>query len=54
MRLNMTIRATLASFPDPIFVLNSEGVVEFRNPEGRSACAQAALCRRDAIAEKGG
>jgi two-component system, NtrC family, sensor histidine kinase KinB len=34
LRLNMTIRATLASFPDPIFVLNSEGTVEFRNPEG--------------------
>jgi signal transduction histidine kinase len=33
MRLNTTIRATLASFPDPIFVLNSEGAVEFRNPE---------------------
>jgi NtrC-family two-component system sensor histidine kinase KinB len=33
LRLNMTIRSTLASFPDPIFVLNSEGVVEFRNPE---------------------
>jgi two-component system, NtrC family, sensor histidine kinase KinB len=33
MRLNMTIRATLASFPDPIFVLNSQGAVEFRNPE---------------------
>jgi NtrC-family two-component system sensor histidine kinase KinB len=33
LRLNMTIRATLASFPDPIFVLNSTGVVEFRNPE---------------------
>jgi signal transduction histidine kinase len=33
MRLNQTIRATLASFPDPIFVLNSQGVVELRNPE---------------------
>jgi len=33
MRLNTTIRATLASFPDPIFVLNSQGAVEFRNPE---------------------
>jgi signal transduction histidine kinase len=33
LRLNMTIRATLASFPDPIFVLNSEGLIEFRNPE---------------------
>ena len=32
-RLNMTIRATLASFPDPIFVLNSQGEVDFRNPE---------------------
>lgn len=33
MRLTMTIRSILASFPDPIFVLNSQGVVEFRNPE---------------------
>ena len=33
MRLTTTIRATLASFPDPIFVLNSVGAVEFRNPE---------------------
>jgi len=32
-RLSMTIQATLASFPDPIFVLNSKGEVEFRNPE---------------------
>jgi signal transduction histidine kinase len=32
-RLNMTIRSTLASFPDPIFVLNSEGAIDFRNPE---------------------
>jgi two-component system, NtrC family, sensor histidine kinase KinB len=32
-RLTMTIRSTLASFPDPIFVLNSQGAVEFRNPE---------------------
>jgi signal transduction histidine kinase len=32
LRLNLTIRATLASFPDPIFVLNSQGAVEFRNP----------------------
>jgi signal transduction histidine kinase len=33
MRLTMTIRSILASFPDPIFVLNSQGVVELRNPE---------------------
>jgi len=32
-RLTKTIRSTLASFPDPIFVLNSQGAVEFRNPE---------------------
>jgi signal transduction histidine kinase len=32
LRLNLTIRSTLASFPDPIFVLNSQGAVEFRNP----------------------
>jgi signal transduction histidine kinase len=31
-RLTMTIRSTLSSFPDPIFVLNSQGAVEFRNP----------------------
>ncbi len=33
LRLNQTIRSTLASFPDPIFVLNAQDVVEFRNPE---------------------
>ncbi|PTY00993.1 hypothetical protein DB346_15425 [Verrucomicrobia bacterium LW23] len=32
MRLNQIIRSTLASFPDPIFVLNAGGAVEFRNP----------------------
>ncbi len=32
MRLNQTVRSTLASFPDPIFVLNSAGAVELRNP----------------------
>jgi signal transduction histidine kinase len=36
LRLNETIRATLASFPDPVFVLNSEGAVEFRNPAADS------------------
>jgi NtrC-family two-component system sensor histidine kinase KinB len=40
LRLNMTIRATLASFPDPIFVLNSEGSVEFRNPEADQLAIQ--------------
>ena len=32
MRLNLIIRATLASFPDAVFVLNAAGAVEFRNP----------------------
>ncbi len=32
LRLNETIRATLASFPDPVFVLDEQGVVKFRNP----------------------
>ncbi len=40
MRLNLTIRATLASFPDPIFVLNSAGAVEFRNPEADQLAVQ--------------
>ena len=40
MRLNQTIRSTLASFPDPIFVLNSEGAVEFRNPEADQLAVQ--------------
>ena len=39
-RLNLTLRATLASFPDPIFVLNSEGAVEFRNPEADQLAVQ--------------
>jgi NtrC-family two-component system sensor histidine kinase KinB len=40
LRLNTTIRATLASFPDPIFVLNSQGAVEFRNPEADQLAVQ--------------
>jgi NtrC-family two-component system sensor histidine kinase KinB len=40
MRLNLTLRATLASFPDPIFVLNSQGAVEFRNPEADQLAVQ--------------
>ena len=40
MRLNQTVRSTLSSFPDPIFVLNSEGGVEFRNPEADQLAVQ--------------
>jgi len=31
-RINKTMQATLACFPDPIFVLNLNGNIEFRNP----------------------
>jgi signal transduction histidine kinase len=31
-RLHRTMETTLASFPDPIFVLNQEGLIELRNP----------------------
>lgn len=31
-RLNRTVQTTLSSFPDPIFVLNLNGTVEFKNP----------------------
>ncbi|PAW77630.1 MAG: hypothetical protein B9S32_10125 [Verrucomicrobia bacterium Tous-C9LFEB] len=33
-RLHLTVEKTIASFPDPIFVLNAAGNVEFRNPAG--------------------
>ncbi|HVM49786.1 MAG TPA: ATP-binding protein [Candidatus Acidoferrum sp.] len=32
MRLHRTMETTLASFPDPIFVLNKDGAIELRNP----------------------
>jgi len=31
-RINRTMETTLSSFPDPIFVLNQDGTVDFRNP----------------------
>ncbi len=31
-RLHRTMEATLASFPDPVFVLNKEGGIELKNP----------------------
>ncbi len=36
MRLDETMQKTLTSFPDPIFVLNSEGIMGFRNPSADS------------------
>ena len=53
LRLNETIRATLASFPDPVFVLNSEGAVEFRNPGRGPTRGEAALRRRHPPAREG-
>ncbi len=35
-RLHRTMEATLASFPDPIFVLNKEGRIESKNPAAES------------------
>jgi two-component system, NtrC family, sensor histidine kinase KinB len=35
-RLDQTMRKTLTSFPDPIFVLNAESAVIFRNPAADS------------------
>lgn len=32
LRLHRTMEATLASFPDPIFVFNREGTIELKNP----------------------
>src|SRR5215468_11173877 len=41
-RLHRTMETTLASFPDPIFVLNRKGQIELRNPaaEGFAATLQ--------------
>lgn len=36
MRLHRTMESTLASFPDPIFVLDRTGRIELRNPAARS------------------
>jgi signal transduction histidine kinase len=35
-RMHRTMETTLASFPDPIFVLNREGNIELRNPAAQS------------------
>jgi signal transduction histidine kinase len=35
-RLHRTMEATLASFPDPIFVLDKEGRIELKNPAAES------------------
>jgi NtrC-family two-component system sensor histidine kinase KinB len=38
-RLHRTMETTLASFPDPIFVLNKEGLIELRNPAAEDIAA---------------
>jgi len=38
-RLHRTMEATLASFPDPVFVLNTQGEIEMKNPAAASLAA---------------
>jgi signal transduction histidine kinase len=38
-RLHRTMEATLASFPDPVFVLNPQGEIEMKNPAAASLAA---------------
>ncbi|MFO1475249.1 MAG: ATP-binding protein [Verrucomicrobiota bacterium] len=42
-RLHRTMEATLASFPDPIFVLNRDGVIELKNPAAEMLAAELQL-----------
>ena len=57
MRLHRTMETTLASFPDPIFVLNKDGAIELRNPAAEELAAGLELgarlpARLDTVAEK--
>ncbi len=56
-RLHRTMETTLASFPDPIFVLNKEGQIELKNPAASSFASSLRLdselpARLRAIAHK--
>ena len=42
-RLHRTMEATLASFPDPVFVLNKQGEIELRNPAATTLSANLQL-----------
>jgi two-component system, NtrC family, sensor histidine kinase KinB len=42
-RVHRTMETTLASFPDPIFVLNSEGRIELKNPAADGMAAHLQL-----------
>ncbi len=42
-RLHRTMETTLASFPDPIFVLNRKGEIELRNPAAEDLAAKLQL-----------
>src|SRR6266446_9365977 len=42
-RLHRTMETTLASFPDPIFVLNKEGRIELKNPAASDLMASLRL-----------
>ncbi|MBE0543245.1 MAG: HAMP domain-containing protein [Verrucomicrobia bacterium] len=43
LRLHRTMESAIASFPDPIFVLNREGHIELMNPAARELSSQLAL-----------
>jgi two-component system, NtrC family, sensor histidine kinase KinB len=46
MRLHRTMESTLASFPDPIFVLSQQGAVELKNPAARDLAAALGIAER--------
>ena len=51
-QLNRTIQQTIASFPDPIFVLDVSGAVEFRNPSADALAVQLMFAGVSRLPEK--
>ena len=43
MRLHRTMESALASFPDPIFILDREGHIELKNPAAQNLSARLGL-----------
>src|SRR6266487_380393 len=50
MRLHRTMESALASFPDPIFILNREGHIELENPAAQNLSARLGL--QDALPDR--
>lgn len=50
MRLHRTMESALASFPDPIFVLDREGHIELKNPAAKNLSTQLEL--KDTLPER--